>query len=216
MQRLLSCLCLVAGLLVAVSVFVGCASTTTTVTADDTPPAADDLAVSPTQLDIDAREYRRLFDAALLVLRDAGFTLDRRDYRLGIITTRPLFAPTIFEPWHSRHASAATTFESTFNDQRRLVRVSLPPAQPADDNTTEPAMADTYQLIVEVQIERRQHGLQRLEGSTDAGQLVGSMRRTEQADTDSDHWRPMGRDVALEERLLQQIVRRSFEPVAAR
>ncbi len=224
--------------MLTLSIFVGCESTPTTdatqppasaqpATINDTStpapapdiavPPTDDITVSPTQIDIDAREYRRMFDAALLVLRDAGFVLDRRDYRFGIITTRPLFAPTIFEPWHARHTSSSTTLESTFNDQRRLVRVSLLPAQPTlPDDATQPLNTDTYQLIVEVQLERRQHGLQRLEGSADAGHVISSMRRTDRANNQSDHWRAMGRDTALEERLLQQIVRRSLQPVAVR
>ena len=58
---------------------------------------------------IESAEYDRTFRAALDVLRDMGFEPARQEYRFGRITTEPLPAPTIFEPWEDdqHHAGSA-------------------------------------------------------------------------------------------------------------
>ena len=158
---------------------------------------------STTRLEVAPEEYRRLFDAALLVLREAGFHLDRQDYRLGVITTRPQAAPTLFEPRSFFNKTASFVVENTFNDQRRIIRVQLRPKSPTDYSA--------YQLEVEVRLERRQHTMQRLEGSTDAPRIIGQLTADSTVPVQAqDFWRPMGRDAAVERVLLERIVRQSL------
>jgi len=85
-----------------------------------TPPMAN-----PHQ--IEAHDYRQTFVSSIQVLRDQGFTVDRQDYRFGVITTRPLGASTLFEPWVGDHATVDQAVASTLHDHRRSVRVTLEP-----------------------------------------------------------------------------------------
>ena len=149
-------------------------------------------------LPIDAREYARIFDAAVIELRDQGFIINRHDYRFGVITTRPLAAPTLLEPWQRQNTTAYQGLESTLNSQRRTVTVTLeladtatstdlrPATQPAVPGPAEVANTSAiispltasavagpaYQLRVEVLIERQQHPALQATGSP-SGQEPG-------------------------------------------
>src|SRR5688572_16983036 len=54
---------------------------------------------APNPVEVDAAEYDRVFEASVDVLRDAGFRVNRRDYRFGDVVTYPDTSPTVFEPW---------------------------------------------------------------------------------------------------------------------
>ena len=70
-------------------------------------------AVHDNPLPIDAEEYDRIFDAAIVVLKDKGFAIDRRDHRFGRITTQPLGSPTFAEPWHTTNTTSHQMTRST-------------------------------------------------------------------------------------------------------
>ncbi len=164
-------------------------------------------AAAPNPFEIDVSEYGRVFDAAVLVLREQGFRVDRQDYRMGVVTTLPLDAPTLMEPWRAANTSSAPSHDSTLNAQRRLVRVSLTPM----DQTLGP---DAYLLSVEATLERRSWPDRRLTGSTNGHTIVAPLSDTplelRQRGVVSESWRPMGRDAQLEDRLIAAIVRTSF------
>jgi len=75
--------------------------------------------------------------------------------------------------------------------------------------------ASDYELRVEVLIERRQTPVRHLSGSTATGRMLGHLNappaELSQRGIGARLWRPLGRDQALEQRLLRRIVRRSFD-----
>ena len=91
-------------------------------------------------------EYDAIFAAAKDALHDNGFMLDRVDYRFGTITTRPLTAPTIMEPWHDGNTTFSQAAESTVNNQRRSVTVTIEgfykDAKPGSTITIKPGSGD--------------------------------------------------------------------------
>jgi hypothetical protein len=70
-------------------------------------------------------EYDAVFAATKQALHEQGFKLDRVDYRFGTITSKPLTSPTIMEPWHDMNTTFSQAVESTINNQRRYVIVTL-------------------------------------------------------------------------------------------
>ena len=76
---------------------------------------------------IQLRDYDRTYTAAIAVLRDNGFRIDRQDYRFGRLTTIPLGSPTIAEPWHRHNSTTAQAWHSTLSDLQRRVTVFLEP-----------------------------------------------------------------------------------------
>ena len=100
------------------------------------PGCSPALHYRPNPTEIDAREYDLMFTAAQDVLRDYGFEVDRRDYRFGAVTGRPLVAPTVLEPWRITNTTAHQTLAATTNPQRRLVTVSLERPESALETST--------------------------------------------------------------------------------
>lgn len=182
--------------------------------------------VASNPLDIDASEYDGMYEAARLVLREEGFALDRRSYRLGVVDTEPLGSPTVFEPWLPTNTTLYQTAESTINYQRRVATVTIEPVQPEEPllpesrtvgAATQPATQptpETYRLRVEVQVQQLQVPTRQLSGTTRG---LAVQRRLAAVPTElrergitDTYWEPLGRDYYLEQRLLSAIVRRSL------
>lgn len=171
----------------------------------------------PNPVEADAREYSRMYRAAIAVLRDEGFDLDRRDYRFGRITTNHLSSATMMEPWHRHNTTAYQAVESTLQDQRRRVRVFLDPIQPTGQEASANNSSSTpdYHLQVEVIVERREFPDRYLTGSTHGHGVFGTLASlpgelNHRGISQTEQWRPVGRDVYLEQRLLALIVRKSI------
>lgn len=74
-------------------------------------------------LRLDSASYETVFDATLAALRSSGFRLDRVDRRFGVITTQPLEAGSVLEPWRDLRATPSQAVQSTLNYERRVFRV---------------------------------------------------------------------------------------------
>lgn len=173
----------------------------------------------PNPLEIAEVEYTRLFDAAVVTLRSRGYVVDRQDYRFGVITTRPVFFPTIFEPWHSTNSTWEQAQASTINHQRRQIAITLEPVPsdetPPADDAAGPVTLASYILRAEVVVERLAVPRARLTGSTSGGRVMGRLAAVPEEwrrrGIESHYWRPIGRDPYLERRLVEAIVRRSLQ-----
>jgi hypothetical protein len=160
---------------------------------------------------IQADQYRQTFDAARQSLRDAGFTVDRVDYRFGQVTTLPKGSPTVFEPWIGDNVDPQLAKASTLGNLRRTVRVMLEPEDAEFAKAVQPEVseADTYRLRVEVLVERYQDPARRMNGST-KGAVTYNLRSTpEELDSRgvrTAYWEPVRRDARLERVLLQRIL----------
>jgi hypothetical protein len=157
---------------------------------------------------IKASEYRGTFEAAIQVLRDNGFTIDRRDYRFGRITTRPLGSPNLFEVWNTQNTTRHQAVESTLASERRRVNVIFT-GPPGDADDTD---ADTgYTFKVEVVLERKQIPTRRLAGSARRNvfsNLAAPPRDLIDRGVTGSYWQPVGPDPYLEARLIKQIEER--------
>jgi len=181
---------------------------------------------------IDVSEYHRIFDAAVGVLRDEGMTVDRQDARFGVITTKPMGAPTLFEPWRPGNRTAGQALDSTVNDQRRRVTVTLSPQSPMPSVAVEvgtgtsevidvlaeeaQTAVQVYLLRVDVQVQRREVPVHYLTGSMAGHTVIRRLHSTPEElvrrHVAGEYWQPLGRDVALEGRLAATIIRQSMAP----
>jgi hypothetical protein len=174
-------------------------------------------------VEIETLEYARMFDATVLVLRDEGFHIDREDYRFGTITTRPAPASTLLEPWKSDNTTDDQSAQSTINQQRRQITITFEPRAPDDGEPNEraPQWGDEsddspgYLMRAEVLVERLVVPITYLTGSTDGRRVLDKLSSVpaewQRRGMVAAYWRPLGRDPHLEQRLLVQIVRRSFD-----
>lgn len=181
-------------------------------------PKAD----APNPLTIDAREYDRMYDASVEVLRDHGFRVDRQDYRFGRLTTTPKGSATALEPWRGDNSNLQLAAMSTLSDIRRRTMIYIDPLAGADDQAAadgsaspqnvNTATADGYEMRIEVLIERKQQPTRRLTGSHGKN-VFSSLREVpaeyKQQGIESSYWQTVRRDTELEQQLLQAIVRRA-------
>jgi hypothetical protein len=171
-----------------------------------TPPTAS------APVEIAADEFPRIFQASLNVLRDEGFVIDQQDYRFGTITTKPATSATFGEPWYGRRQTPRQAASATINDQRRVVTVTLEPADKADKD--EQISPDTdFVVRLEVMIEQFQVTTRFLTGSARGRAIFGHLRKAptelEERGISDHYWMPVTRDPYMEQRLLERIVRES-------
>lgn len=178
-------------------------------------------------LPVDTSEYDTLFTAAIEVLKDQGFRLDRHDHRFGVVTTYPKASPTIGEPWHRDNVTLEQAVASTVNYQRRRVSVRLIPDHSASQ-TDKPKQMDIaasgalvapagYLLDAQVLIEQVETPLRYLTGSTASGRMIRDLRAAPADLKDrkitENYWRVVARDTAMEQQLIARILRQSTQLV---
>ncbi len=188
---------------------------------------------SANPIGIGVDEYDRIFTAAVDVLRDCRFTVNRQDRRFGVITTYPLIASSVLEPWGGEGATFDAQMESTINYQRRTVRVTL---EPRNDNTAggdndadvgdndKDAVgggndiavgsgANAYQMRIEVAVERLQIPQGELTSSAVSyvrfRSQAGSVGRIGELGDEQAFWRKVRRDSDMEQSLIHDILVRS-------
>jgi len=166
------------------------------------------VTVDPAEPVVAADRYDAVFDAAVTVLRDMRFTVDRQDRRYGVVTTRPMTASTFFEPWRTDNTTAEQVWGSTFNLRRRIVRVTLSPVG------VDAAPSDRYSIDVDVALEQLQNPTRRLYTSAVRSTTIASSVRRQRGlrterGMEQAFWRPIGADAALEARIASEVLRRS-------
>ena len=163
-------------------------------------------------LSIKAAQYDDAYEAAKLVLREHGFDLDRQDYRFGRVSSQPLGAPSAVEFWRGSNTTGGQAIDSTLNDQRRIVTVSLNPTEPEGESPT-------YTLGIEVMLERHEHPMWQLTGSTAPNRMVNRLTAVPTAWRErgitATYWLPTQRDPHLEQRLMHAIVEQMNEQARA-
>jgi hypothetical protein len=177
-----------AALLMLAAALIGCQAT---------PQSAS----APVQ--IAGEEYPRMYQAAIDVLRDNGYTIDRDDYRFGTVATDAEQTSTLFEPWRRNGATFVQAANATTNRQRRVVRVQMEPIEHTDQ----------FNLYVEAVVEQLQLPTRYLTGSTRGPAIFGHLRSVPEEHArrgiTEGYWQTVERDPLLEQRLLDEIVRQS-------
>lgn len=85
-------------------------------------------ATAPALVRIEAADYPRVFESIKDDLRNLGFTLDRVDAQLGVITTMPKGTGGILTPWDQEQSGVDDRLEDSVQKHRRIVRIEFVPA----------------------------------------------------------------------------------------
>ena len=181
------------------------------------------VSAEPVVADVAAAEYDAVFEAAVETLRDMRFEVDRKDRRFGVVTTEPMMAASVAEPWYQDNTTAWQAFEATLHKQRRRVRVELTPATtvPSDnDPAAGDAASGDYQMQVVVDVERQYHPPRPIHTSALARVTYRRADRRyrpveTEAGVEESYWASLGRDERLERRLMEMILRRAQAPETA-
>ena len=186
----------------------------------------------PDRLEFQSDRYDQAFQAAGEAVRKQGMPPILTDRTGGVIEARPRLAGSVLEPWRIDNADAGQWGANTLNKQRRRVRFEflpvdfVPPEPRGEDVLTGPPLPgstegelrltdlETFdgrvELRVWVYVEREHRtGLRRGTWSR-----VGRTFATNPMETRSPEdgttrspglWTPVGRDEAMERRLLADI-----------
>jgi hypothetical protein len=148
--------------------------------------------------------YDNIWQQAMKLLTDCGFTLDRKDYRLGILTTQPLPSAQFVEPWKPQQTTFKNAMENTINMQQRRVRVTI---------SKVPEKPDFYEIGIQVLVERQNNPIETIGGPVF---VEGSGFGRSQVSLRSDYappetknigplWYTIGHDPQLEHKLLSEL-----------
>jgi hypothetical protein len=152
-----------------------------------------------------ATNFDKLWNACRQALKDDGFTIDRTDYRDGVMTTLPLVSKQVYEIWRQDVITGHDLAQSTLGTMRRTVRIDI---RRLDNGT--------YEASPKVLIERDSM-IERRITSVDQYTLAFSIRlidvgheveETGEADVPPEYWYSVGRDSALEKQLADAAKRR--------
>ncbi|MEM9251836.1 MAG: hypothetical protein AAGB29_05755 [Planctomycetota bacterium] len=202
--------------------------------APDNPGLVDDTV----ELTFPAADYDRVYAATIHALTDMGFTLDRRDHRFGVVTTRPLRAGTFAEPWVATGNTLPQSLAASGAQRQRVVRVEIVPAQPLEpglaslpvypeppaltpgasfDRPTvlpgQPVPGSDYRLDITAAIEQLAIPVRRPTRSTAPRRKIDELNEVPAGVqrlgvTERSYHHGVARDPRLEQRLLDEIVAR--------
>lgn len=150
-----------------------------------------------------------LWEAVQETLRRGRFQIDRVDRVAGVITTMPETSQHFFEFWRHDVDTPRDAWEATLNPMRRWVEVSL----------TREGDGPWTQLAVVVHKERLTSHDRQFNSSGAAYQYFGeslpSTTGKSKVTAKEDHWLDCGRDPAMEDYLLREILERCPSEVAS-
>lgn len=153
----------------------------------------------PTESVVQPEELELLWDAALSVLRKFDFQPDRQDRTAGIITTRATTSAQWHEPWRQDVADPYSLAEASLQTIQRTATVRF-----IRDG-------DEWRIDVQVDVYRQSAPESQVTTASSAihafsGNLPTAEGRVFQAAEAERHWVHLGRDAALESRLLNRIL----------
>jgi hypothetical protein len=152
---------------------------------------------------VTSRSFQQLWDACADEARDRLFTIDRRDYRGGVLTTEPMVSAQFFEPWRRDALTSDAVAESSLATIRRTIRFTF---TKRDD--------DTYSVVPSVLVERYSAAERRLTSAQAYRTAFRKTTATGTRETDrgvalpTRYWYRIGNDPVLEKNLAEAVRRK--------
>jgi hypothetical protein len=152
----------------------------------------------PADQSVASLDFDKLWDACDRAARDYQFTIDRTDYREGVITTVPMVSPQFFEPWRQDFGTFHDLMESSLQTVRRSIRFEISLSQ------------DGFFLArPKVVVERLSLTPRRITSVAQYRNVFGGGSGPQYTDQQSNppprYWYAIGRDDAFERQLADNI-----------
>ncbi len=152
----------------------------------------------------DNASFNQVWDACLDSLEGRGFEIDRRDRRFGLIVSEPVVGKQFFEFWRNDTADLHELLNSSLHTIRRMVTIRIAKQGPMQ-----------FQVNVEAHAQRVSLPGDQLDNAAEAFELLGR-QGVPTSPTRSDYlspraepiWVDIGRERALEQAIMRDIVRR--------
>lgn len=146
-------------------------------------------------------DFETLWRACRRAMADASYTIDRVDYREGVLTSLPLISKQAFEVWRSDVVTVGDIAESSLATIRRTVRWDVNKRDDGGFEAYPSVLVERYSFS-----ERRlTSAMQYQEIFSDEHRVEGSRLRDRGVFEAEVYWYAIGRDRALERRLLSAV-----------
>jgi hypothetical protein len=153
---------------------------------------------------VDSLYFQPLWDACEKVAREFGYELDRADFRLGLLTTKPMVSKQILELWRKDTGTAGEVLDNSMATIRRTIRFEI-----SNDG-------GTYRMTPKVLMERESVVEHRTTSTAQYRSLFAgpAVADTKLAVTSEDellpkiYWTPVGRDTAMEKKVAGAVEKR--------
>ena len=191
-------------LLVLITLLAGCAHqppATTRPSIATTQPSY--WLAQPASVHISSPDFNRLWKSCEEAARSYGFSLDRQDYRDGVLTTMPLISKQWFEVWRDDVLTPGDLANSSINAFRRTIHFTFRRQQDGTFDVT-PAIVIERQVIVEHPIAASVY-LRNAFRDTLGTRLVGNAEADEGLMYPGDYWYATGRDTVLEKAVAKTV-----------
>ena len=161
----------------------------------------DYWARQPAVVTVEAEDFTPLWRACRRATVASSFTMDRADFRDGLMTTLPLVSKQFFELWRNDVVTPYGVAESSLDTVRRTVRFEI---RRRDDGRYEAApkvITERFSLA-----ERRITSVARFAETFTTERVEGDRNRDRAgADLPDQYWYATGRDYALERHLAEAV-----------
>jgi hypothetical protein len=154
----------------------------------------------PPVASVTSSDFQKLWDACATTLINDQFEIDRRDYRLGVLTTWPMISKQFFEFWRSDAGTPREVIWDSLQTIRRTVRFEFS-RQPDGSYTAHP----------KVLIETSAHPERRITAQAQYSQAFAAVGETptitneEGVTIPTRYWYSLGRDEAMEKELANSV-----------
>jgi hypothetical protein len=153
----------------------------------------------PAAAQVRGRDFDTIWETCKTIARDYQFTLERDDFRSGVITTAPLVSKQWFEPWRPDTGTIEGAFANSLGAIRRSLRFEI--TRNSDDTyTITPKVLVEREVILERNV--TDVAQYRFAFSGPATKIPAREAVTLEPDTYPDvpikYWYPTSRDTAME------------------
>jgi hypothetical protein len=149
------------------------------------------------------RDFDRLWNAAERVARDYLFSIDRTDYRGGLLTTEPMISKQFFEVWRKDVATSDDLAESSLATVRRTLRFEFERSDDGNYVASPKVLVERYSLA-----ERRLTAAMQYQSAFNGPQVIGSREADVGRVLPTAQWYATGRDYALERKIAEALQER--------
>ena len=101
----------------------------------------------PAITEVSSPDFDKLWNACRETLIADGFTIDRTDYRDGVITPQSMVSKQFYEVWKSDVVTVYDLAQSSLGTMRRTVRISISRGEDGKFHAAPKVVVDRYSLL---------------------------------------------------------------------
>ena len=170
-------------------------------------PAAD-------RAQVQSGDFDALWESSKSVARSYLFSIDREDFRAGLITTEPMVSKQIFEPWRPDTGKLGDAMMNTVASMRRTLRFEVERDEQTGAFTVTPKVLVERLAILERRITSVLQYRGAFAGPAAPARFSVARDDTPLVDLPARYWYPVGRDSKMEQQVAARLRDRLKQPRA--